>query len=537
MVTRRGALGSIGGAVAGVLAAPAARAETPANWSALAAAYRMPDWFRDAKFGIWAHWGPQCVPEFGDWYGRQMYQQGTPFYDHHLKTYGHPADTGFLDIIGKWKGEKWDPERLFSLYEKAGAKYLMVMANHHDNLDLFDSRHHEWNSTRVGPKRDIVGTWEKIARREGMRFGVSNHSSHAWHWWQPAYGYDAEGPRAGERYDAFRLTRADGKGTWWDGLDPQALYTGPSMIAPDGIRGIPAMNDFHETHSGRWMEFAPPENPHHVANWLMRQKDLVEKYRPDIVYFDNYYLPFGPVGLEALAHYYDQSIARHGRVEVVATAKKLDPLQRSILVDDVERGFLDQIRPEPWQTCTCIGDWHYNRWRYEAKGYVPAEKVIQRLCDVVSKNGNLLLSIPMRGDGSIDSEEEKILAGITRWMARNGDAAIFGSRPWRIFGEGPAQLGSGMHNEGKVEFTARDVRYTVKGGALLATFLVWPEEPVSLTALGKDAMPDAEITRVTLVGGGKLKTERFGTGLTITLPRARKDEMIPVVRIDGGGLV
>ncbi|WP_240953608.1 alpha-L-fucosidase [Sphingomonas sp. G-3-2-10] len=537
MVTRRGALGSIGGAVAGALAAPAARAATPANWSALAAAYRMPDWFRDAKFGIWAHWSAQCVPEFGDWYGRKMYIQGDPCYEHHLKTYGHPADTGFLEIENKWKAEHWDPEYLVKLYKKAGARYFMALANHHDNLDAYDSRHHEWNTMRVGPKRDIVGTWEKIARAQGLRFGVSNHSSHAWHWWQPAYGYDAEGPRAGQRYDAFRLTRADGKGKWWEGLDPQQLYTGPAMVPPDGIASVAAMNDFHETHSRRWMEFAPENNPHFVAKWLLRQKDLAEKYHPDIIYFDNYALPFGTVGLEALAHYYDLSIAKHGQVEVVATAKTLTPYQRTALVDDVERGFLDHIRSEPWQTCTCIGDWHYSRWRYDAKAYVPAAKVIQRLCDVVSKNGNLLLSIPMRGDGTIDGEEEKILAGITRWMARNGDAAIYGSRPWRVFGEGPSQLGSGMHNEGKVEFKPGDVRYTTKNGALFVAFLVWPDEPVSLAALGKDAMPDAEISRVTLVGGGRLKTERFGTGLTITLPRARKDEMIPVVRIDGGGLI
>jgi alpha-L-fucosidase len=502
-----------------------------ANWSSLAAAFRVPDWFRDAKFGIWAHWGPQCVPEYGDWYGRQMYIQGNPFYDRHLKTYGHPADTGFVDIIGTWKAEAWDPEHLIRLYKGAGAKYFMAMANHHDNLDTFDSKHHAWNTTRVGPKRDIIGTWEKIARREGLRFGVSNHSSHAWHWWQTAYGYDAEGPRKGERYDAFRLTRADGAGKWWDGLDPQELYTGPSMLPPEGISTAKDMQDWHDVHSGRWMEFAPPENPHHVAKWLLRQQDLVEKYRPDMVYMDDYALPFGPVGLEALAHCYRQSIARDGQLEVVMTAKKLTPYQRTVLIDDVERGYADDLRPEPWQTCTCIGDWHYSRWRYEAKRYVPAEKVIQRLCDVVSKNGNLLLSIPMRGDGTIDGEEEKILAGVAAWMKRNGDAAIFGSRPWRIYGEGPTAVAAGMHGEGKVEFGGEDVRFTVNKGALYAAFLKWPERPVTLRALA-----GRQVERVTLLGGDKAGFSLGVGGLTVTLPPPRAGEFVPVVRIDGKGI-
>jgi alpha-L-fucosidase len=536
MLTRRQMFGAMG-AAAGSTAVPAAGAPTvKANWSSLAGVFRIPEWFRDAKFGIWAHWSAQCVPEFGDWYGRKMYIQGDPFYAHHLQHYGHPADTGFVEIENRWRAENWEPEHLVRLYKAAGARYFMALANHHDNLDAYDSRHHAWNTLRVGPKRDIVGTWEKIARREGLRFAVSNHSSHAWHWWQTAYGYDAEGLRAGQRYDAFKLTKADGAGKWWDGLDPQELYTGPAMAPPDGIRSAEAMRDWHDTHSRRWMEFAPPENPHHVAKWLLRQQDLVEKYRPDMVYFDNYALPFGQVGLDALAHYYAQSIARDGRVEVVATAKQLSEFQRTALVDDVERGFSDRLRAEPWQTCTCIGDWHYNRGRYEQKSYVPALKVIQRLCDVVSKNGNLLLSIPMRGDGTIDSEEEKILADITRWMRRNGDAAIFGSRPWRIYGEGPTQVGGGMFGEGKVAFTAQDVRFTVNGGALYAVLLDWPSGPTTIGALGALAMPDARVERVRLVGGGELRFERLPEGLRFTLPRPSDDGFVPVVRIDGRGI-
>ncbi|WP_241557200.1 alpha-L-fucosidase [Croceibacterium ferulae] len=517
--------------------ARAAGAPVAANWSSLTAGYRTPEWFRDAKFGIWAHWSAQCVPEAGDWYGRLMYQQGHPMYDHHLATYGHPADTGFMEIENRWRAEAWDPAYLVRRYKAAGAKYFMALGAHHDNLDCWDSAHHPWNTMRVGPKRDIVGTWEKLVRAEGLRFGVSNHISHAWHWWQTAYGYDAEGPRAGERYDAWTLRKEDGAGKWWDGLDPQELYTGPSMAPPAGIGSIAAMNGWHDTHSGRWMEFAPPGNPAFVAKWLLRSNDLVDRYRPDIVYLDDYGLPFGPVGMEAAAHYYNGAIARSGETDVVLTAKVLSPFQRQGLVEDVERGWSDRLRDEPWQTCTCIGDWHYNRARFLQKSYVPAKQVIQRLCDVVSKNGNLLLSIPMRGDGTIDAEEERILDGITAWMQLNGEAAIYGSRPWRIYGEGPTQVRAGMHTEGDTLFQPGDVRFTVIGDVLNAVLLDWPTAPVSIAALGSAALPAARIARVTLTDGRPVPFRRTAGGLEVTLPPAGPDEMVPVMRMEGQGLV
>ncbi|WP_448658859.1 alpha-L-fucosidase [Sphingomonas sp. CJ99] len=541
---RRRSLIRIGLAAAGVAALPGrAQAMTgravPANWSALTAAYRTPDWFRDAKFGIWAHWSAQCVPEAGDWYGRLMYLPGDYRYDHHVRTYGHPADTGFMEMENRWKAEAWDPAYLIRRYKGLGARYFMALAAHHDNFDCWNSRHHGWNAVRVGPKRDIVGTWAKLARAEGLRFGVSNHISHAWHWWQTAYSYDAEGPRAGERYDAARLTRADGKGKWWEGLDPQQLYTGPAFVPPDGITTNAAMRDWHDVHSGRWMQHAPPQNPHFVAKWLARQTDLVEQHDPDLVYLDDYGLPFGSTGIEAVAHYYSRSVERRGAVDVVLTAKQLSGYQRRALVEDIERGFSDRLRDEPWQTCTCIGDWHYNRARYNDRSYVPAEQVIQRLADVVSKNGNLLLSIPMRGDGSIDSEEERILDGIGAWMQANGEAAIYGSRPWRIFGEGPTVIKAGMHTEDQLKaFTADDVRFTVKNGALNILFLKWPTALVRVAALGNNALPGSSIVRAAMASGQPVRIDRTDAALTLTLPPPpAKGAVVPVVRIEGRGLL
>ncbi|WP_267394078.1 MULTISPECIES: alpha-L-fucosidase [unclassified Sphingomonas] len=507
------------------------------TWESLVDHYRYPEWFRDAKLGLWSHWGPQSVPEQGDWYGRFMYMQGHPMYEHHLKTYGHPTVSGMMEVQNRWTAARWDPDALIARYQKAGAKYFMSLACHHDNLDCYDSRYHAWNSLRVGPKKDIVGTWEQAARRAGLKFGVSNHAAHSWHWYQPAYGYDPVGEHKGQRYDAFRLRKADGKGQWWEGLDPQQLYTGGHAVMPNGIDSIAGMNKWHDANDGQWVETPPPNDPGYVTKWLLRQIDLMEKYKPDICYFDDYGLPFGPVGLQAAADYYNRSIQWHGKIDVVLTGKQLKPNQRFGIVQDVERGFTDHLWDEPWQTDTCLGDWFYNVARLNDKSYKTAEQVIQRLADVISKNGNLLLSVPQPGDGAIDSEEEKILDGMTAWMAIN-DEAVFGSRPWRAYGEGPTKLQVGMQNEQTAgAFTAQDVRFTTNKGALYAFFLSPPHGDVAIKTLGHDRLKDAGIERVTLLGGGTLPHRRDGAALHVAMPGTTASGFVPVLKIEGRGLV
>lgn len=538
LLTRRHLLGSL--PAAGLAAMPAlATGSGPfqPDWNDLAAGYRTPDWFRDAKLGLWAHWGPQCVPEAGDWYGRFMYMQGHRVYDHHVKTYGHPSDTGFIDIIGRWKAENWDPADLMGRYQRAGARYFVAMAQHHDNFDNFDSRWHPWNATRVGPKRDIVGIWEKLARRAGLRFGLSNHGAHAWHWFQTAYGYDPEGPRAGQRYDAHRLTRADGKGRWWDGLDPQDLYGGPMQVAPDGITTVKAMEEWHDAHSGQWLETPPPGNPAFVKSWYFRALDAIGKYRPDLVYFDNYGLPFGQVGLDVVAHYYNLSRQWHGgRVEVVVNGKRLTTdTQRRAIVEDHERSFVEEIRPDPWQTCTCIGQWHYDRPLYERGGYKSLRQVVQGLSDIVSKNGNLLLSVPLRGDGSLDDLEIRFLDGLAAWTATNGEA-IFATRPWRHYGEGPTRF---TQDEGKqAPFTAADLRFTTRGGHLYILAMDWPADGrLRVTSLAGDT--NGVVDRVDLLGrdGTPLPFRQTAAGLDITLPDRPNDTPMLALRLSGRGLV
>jgi len=513
-------------------------------WDSLAAHYRAPDWFRDAKFGIWAHWSAQCVPEDGDWYARHMYLQGHKNYRHHLAHYGHPADSGFMEMENRWKAENWQPERLMDLYVRAGARYFVALANHHDNFDAYDSKYHAWNSVNVGPKRDIVGTWAKIARARGLRFGVSNHSAHAWHWYQPAYAYDAEGPRAGERYDAFRLRREDGRGKWWEGLDPQDLYTGPTMVLPDGFKTIKERNDWHEQHDRKWDEQPPAGNPRFTDTWFHRARDLIDQHRPDLVYFDNFSLPLGQAGLDIAAHYYNASLAWHGgRPEAVLNIKGTAPERRGAVIDDIERGVAEGIRDQPWQTDTCIGAWHYDRAVHDRDRYKTVAQVVRMLADIVSKNGNLLLSVPVRGDGTIDDKELAFLEGMARWMVVNGEA-IFATRPWVVYGEGPSVVEKpepghfgGARDVRSQPYTAADLRFTTKGGALYAVVMELPAagQPVVITSLATNS-PHARgrVTGVTLLGGsGPLEWSQDEKGLSVRLPGNLPSEHAVSLKIDG----
>jgi alpha-L-fucosidase len=492
------------------------------TWESLAAGYKCPDWFRDAKFGIWAHWTAQCVPEQGDWYAREMYMQGSKDYNYQVAHYGHPSTFGFMEIDNLWKAEKWEPEKLMALYKAAGAKYFFALASHHDNFDCFDSTYHDWNSVKVGPKKDIVGIWEKAARAAGLRFGVSNHSAHAWHWFQTAYGYDAVGPLAGVRYDAFHLTKADGKGKWWDGLDPQDLYTGPNIVIPDGITTIKAMNAWHNAQDRVWYETPPPNNPKFVENWYLRCKELIDKYHPDQLYFDDTGLPLEQTGLDIAAHFYNSNIAEHGgQNEAVLNGKKLPPDHRAALVEDYERGVSDSILPDPWQTDTCIGVWHYDRSIYEKHRYKTVGQVVRMLADIVSKNGNLMLNIPLRGDGTIDDDELQFLQGMAKWMDAESEG-IFATRPWKIYGEGPAkQIAGGMFNEGKLGFGAQDIRFTTKGAVLYAYTLGVPSEAITIKSLARGAPFSKAVDAVALLGSNEtIKFEQTDSALVIQKPDA-----------------
>lgn len=508
------------------------------SWESLVSQYRCPEWFRDAKFGIWAHWSAQCVPENGDWYAREMYIQGNRHYNYHVANYGHPSKFGFMEFDNLWKADKWEPEKLMALYKRAGAKYFVSLANHHDNFDAYDSKYHAWNSVNVGPKKDIVGIWANIARANGLRFGVSNHSAHSWHWFQTAYGYDGEGPLAGVRYDAYTLTKEDGKGKWWEGLDPQDLYCGRNIVMPGGITSAKAVAQWHEKNDRPWSERAPEMDPEFTETWFLRCQDLVDKYQPDLVYFDDIGdLPLEQAGLDIAAHFYNSSIkANGGKIQAVLNVKGIDEARRPGIVEDYERGASSDVQPLPWQTCSCIGEWHYNRNLFERHRYKTVTQVVQSLLNIVSKNGNLLLSIPVRGDGTIDEDEVAFLDGLAQWMDVNGEG-VFATRPWKVYGEGPTQSRGGMFSEGRTRYAAGDVRFATKGDTLYAFMLGWPSQPravIKSLATNAPEVAGRRITDVSLLGyEGRLQWTQDGQGLTVQLPQKAPSEHAVTFKIKG----
>jgi alpha-L-fucosidase len=501
---------------------PVATGKFNPTWDSLSQ-YKAPEWFRNAKFGIWAHWGPQCEPEAGDWYARKMYLEGSRDYNDHLARYGHPSVAGFKDIIHEWKAENWDPEKLVALYKRVGAQYFFALADHHDNFDLWDSTYQPWNSVAIGPQKNIIAGWAKAAHDQHLPFGVSVHAAHTWSWYEPAQGADKKGPKAGVPYDG-KLTKADGKGLWWDGLDPQDLYAQNHTPSP-GSEGGGGISGWWN-----WGNGASQPDQAYCDKFYNRVIDLINKYHPDLIYFDDTSLPLWPVsdaGLKIAAHFYNTNMQQHGgQLQGVMFGKILDKDELKTETWDIERGVPNNVLPDAWQTDTCLGDWHYDRALYERGGYKSAGTVVRMLADIVSKNGNLLLNVPVRGDGTIDEKEEKILENIATWMDVNKEC-IFGTRPWVTFGEGPASDGAKItaqgFNEGRGKpFSAQDVRFTMKGNALYAILLGVPAGPSDIKSLGiKANLLDRSIVSVEQLGAGDVKWTQNDDALHIE-PAAAK---------------
>lgn len=497
--------------------------------------YQVPEWFRDVKFGIFSHFGPQNVEGSGDWMARGLYIEGSAQYNYHVEHYGHPSEVGFKDIIPLFKAEKWNPDSLLAFYKKIGARYIVALGNHHDNFDLWDSKYQPWNSMNMGPKRDVLDGWAKAARKLGMYFGVSLHADHAWLWYETAQRHDTIGPKKGVPYDG-KLTKADGKGKWWEGYDPQDLYAQNHPLSEN------SWDNGMIHRQWAWGEGACTPSQEYVTNFYNRTLDVINRYNPDLLYFDVTVLPFYPVsdaGLKIAAHYYNHNMATHdNKLEGVITTKILDERQRKALVWDVERGAPNKMLPDPWQTCTCLGTWHYHTEFYERGWYKSAASVVKLLMDVVSKNGNLLLNVPLRADGTFDDKEEKILNEFGEWMAVNGEA-IYGTRPWKVFGEGPIAnadiaINAQGFNEGSyTNATAEEIRFTQKGNDLYATALAWPENRkvvVKSLAEGSGLYP-GEIKDVELLGYGKVDFRRTADGLVIELPEKQLNKIAPVLKV------
>ncbi len=494
--------------------------------------YKVPEWFRNAKFGIWAHWGPQCQPGQGDWYARLMYKEGTSQYKWHLENYDHPSKAGFMEVINSWKADKWDPEKLVALYKRAGAQYFFAMANHHDNLDMWDSKYQEWNTVRVGPKKDILAGWAAAAKKNNLPFGLSVHAAHAWSWFETSQQTDKNGEFAGVPYDG-RLTRKDGVGKWWEGLDPQELYSQNHPLS----EGSEDINKIHSQWT--WGNGVVLPSQEYTEKFYNRTIDMINKFHPDLLYFDDTALPlypFSDAGLKIAAHFYNSNMAMHnGKLEAVLFGKVLTDEQKKSLVWDVERGAPDKIQDLAWQTCSCIGDWHYSTSVYENNRYKSAKDVIHMLVDVVSKNGNLLLNIPVRGDGTIDEKEIAVVEEIASWMDINKES-IFDTRPWIVFGEGPAAEASNPiraqgFNEGRVKFTSKDIRFNRNGKILYVTLMGVPEEAILITNLGTSITP-GKILKIELLGSKeKIKWTQNAESLNIEEPTTIPNKIAIVFKV------
>ena len=497
--------------------------------------YEVPEWYRNAKFGIWAHWGPQCVEGTGDWMARSLYMEGSNAYKHHVEHYGHPSEVGFKDIIPLFKAEHWNPDSLVAFYKQIGAQYFFALGNHHDNFDLWDSKYQPWNSVNMGPKRDILAEWEKAARKYGLPFGVSLHADHAWSWYETAQRHDTIGPKKGIPYDG-KLTKADGKGKWWEGYDPQDLYAQNHPLSEN------SWDDGMIHRQWAWGNGVCMPSQEFVTNFYNRTLDVINRYNPDILYFDVTVLPFYPIsdaGLKIAAHFYNHSMATHdGKLEAVLTGKILDEEQRKALVWDVERGAPNEIIADKWQTCTCLGGWHYDQSIYDNDRYKSAADVVKLLVDVVSKNGNLLLSVPLRADGTFDEKEAKILTEFGEWMNMNKES-IYDTHPWKVFGEGPIAdsditINAQGFNEGSyTNTTAQEIRFTQKGDDLYVTALAWPGNKkviVKSLAQGNELYPE-EIKEVELLGYGKVGFKRTAEGLVIELPGKQLNKIAPVFKV------
>ena len=510
---------------------PMAQGKFQPTWKSLEQ-FVVPDWFRNAKFGIWAHWGPQCQPGQGDWYARMMYSQGSDQYNWHVKNYGHPSKAGFKEVINSWKADQWDPEKLIALYKRTGAQYFFALANHHDNLDLWNSKYQEWNSTRVGPKKDIIAGWAAAAKKNNLPFGLSVHASHAWSWYETSQQSDREGPMAGVPYDGT-LTLADGKGKWWEGFDPAQLYV-QNHAKSEGSEDFRSLSRQWE-----WGNGSTTPSLEYCEKFYNRTVDLINQFHPDLLYFDDTGLSLYPIsdaGLRIAAHFYNDNSARHeGKLQGVLFGKVLNESQKKSLVWDVERGAPEKGQDLPWQTDTCIGEWHYKNSIYEEDKYKTAADVIHLLVDIVSKNGNLLLNIPLKGDGSMDDKEARVLQGIADWMDVNKES-IFDTRPWRIFGEGPAAdavnpISAQGFNEGKIKFTGKDLRFNKKGDILYVTALGVPDGKVAVKNLGT-MRESAMISKIELLGSKeKIKWKQSAEELGIEKPRNTPNQIAFVFKV------
>lgn len=500
------------------------------TWNSIEANYPgTPAWLRDSKFGIWVHFGPQAAGESGDWYARKLYVEGTSAYENHLKKYGHPSEVGYKEVLRDWNPAKFSPKALVDIYKDAGARFLIIQGVHHDQFDMWDSKYQAWNSTRLGPKRDFLGEWEKASRAAGIRFGITFHHEYSWWWWQTAFQGDTQGDKAGVPYDG-NLTLEDGKGKWWEGLDPRYLYginlrEYESVAEAANTLWSPPKRGIFSGH----LEFAK----WYAKWWALRMMDAVDKYRPDFIYTDGTdQQPFSGSGTgtgykcdamqRVIADFYNRTLADRGEVDVFSIVKFRKTTNGT--VNTCETGIPEGIKnDQAWIAETPVGDWFYG-----PDFVYNSDAVIRYLLEIVARDGSFGLSIPLRPDGLMDEACHEMLHKVGEWMRVNGDG-IYGSSAWKVLGEGKDgklnTLPGGRIGQWQADhvFYNTDFRFTVgKDGMLYVWCMTVPKagDKLTIASLGTNkGLFDKKIRSVELMGTEQsVDWKQNADGLEIVYP-------------------
>jgi alpha-L-fucosidase len=470
-----------------------------ATWDSLKQ-YTVPDWYQDDKFGIFIHWGVYSVPGFGnEWYPRQMYIQGTPEFEHHVQTYGPQSQFGYKDFIKDFKAEQYDPAAWADLFEQAGARFVVPVAEHHDGFAMYDTALSRWSAAKMGPKRDVVGELAQAVRQRGLTFGVSSHRAEHWFFMNGGRAFDS---------DVNDPAYAD-------------LY-GPAVVTE---------NSMHHDVPDAWRsrDWTPRPDAAYLEDWLARCCELVDKYQPQIFWFDWWIeqIVFQPYVQRFAAYYYNRGL-EWGKGVAINYKNYTFPIEAAVW--DIERGQLADLRPQFWQTDTAVSR---NSWGYVSnQNYKPSAELISDLVDIVSKNGALLLNIGPRPDGTIPEEEQVLLREIGAWLKANGEA-IYGTRPWTRYGEGPTQVADGGFSDGKARgYTNEDIRYTTKGSALYAITLAQPQDAIRLQSLAAGAFDAAQIRSVSLLDGTPLVWQQDADALVVKIPELSGQGVVKIVRAE-----